>query len=239
MHPNRALIFVLVVLATLALLPAPASSDLLVRAGGDGERITVGWSWYEYAGCPTGDPAWTGYDLYRRSAEDCGAWVRVNPEPFHRTMGVSESFTFVDTPPAPQAYEYEVMLVKDDRTQAPYPDYRECGFWCCTQRAFAGCPVASVPVAHGLLVDWGWTLAVERCSGTCFTSAYLVADGAHRQILEAMVPYIGSEVRIYGTVGCGSIEGCSIGVSRFDVVPCSEVTEAGHTSWGRVKTIYR
>ncbi len=165
---------------------------------------------------------------------DCGTWVRINDVPYRRTMGASESFTHADAPPPGASYEYHIMIVRDDRTQAPYP---ENGSWMgSSPYTYAGCPESSVPVTHGTIVDWGYTLALQACPGSCFASGFF--EGY--DVVENLRSHIGAEVRIFGHIGGGSIEGNYIyNVDHFELAPCTTVIPARPTTWGRLKAIYR
>ncbi len=233
---RRALLLAATILLAVGFLPSLSSAGpLSTSAACEGDRIVVSWSWYEDPLYPTGDPEWTGYDVYRQGLSDCGEWARVNALPFPRTMGASESFSLTDTPPAGQACLYEVRLVRDDRTPAPLPAGLAWDLsW---QRGYAACPETSVPIVRGQLSDeLGWTLIVRPCDGTCYPQVYVM----DYEGLLALQPYVGQTVQIYGTVSCGSIEGCSLDwMDHFDVTPCLSPTPAGRTSWGRLKSLYR
>jgi hypothetical protein len=126
-----------------------------------------------------------------------------------------------------------VRLVKDDRAQAPDPPAWDDS----SPIVYAACPESSVPITQGRLSDeWGWTITVQPCAGTCYPPLYVM----DYEGLLALQPFVGSEVRIYGTIDCGSVEGCSISlVDHFDVVPCALPTGSRRTSWGGLKSIYR
>lgn len=235
--PHRTLLLFAGALLALACLPTGSfAGPLSTWSTCDGDRVAVHWSWHETPGYPALDPLWTGYDVYRRSMADCGAWVRVNDVPYPRTMGASESFTHVDAPPPSQPWEYRVMLVTDDRQQAPYPSFEawDMGSWANT---YAGCPEALVPVTRGMLQDGGWTIYLNGCPGSCYPSVYITDDyGA----MTDLRPYVGSEVRIFGRIGCGSIEGCFLAnLDHFEFAPCSAPTGVRPDSWGQLKVRYR
>jgi hypothetical protein len=231
LFPAAGILLALSCLATLS-VGAPLST----AATCDGSQVVVSWSWTEDPGNPTGDPEWTGYDVWRRGMATCGDSVRVNDTPFPRTLGASESFSLTDLPPAGQAYVYTVVLVRADRTPAPYPENYSWDV-ASSQRGYAACPETTVPITQGRVSDeWGWTLLVEPCDGSCYPRLYVM----DYEGLLALWPYVGSEVRIYGSLSCDGMDGCYLSwVDHFEGAACAGPVPAGRTSWGRVKSLYR
>jgi len=200
-----------------------------ICAGSD--SLYVIWTAYEPPG-PDPYPAWVGYDVLRRAAGACewASFVRVNDEIIPRQVGQTHTRHFGELAPATATlYEYWVQPVDANR-QAVYPC---CGF-CAPCNAVSSCPALSAPVAVGTLEDWGWTLAVNSCPGTCYPAHY-IGDGP----IDELRPYAGTGTtfRFFGTVRCGTTEGCSVSIDRWEFASC--VTPVAAPSWGRLKTLYR
>ncbi len=90
-------------------------------------------------------------------------------------------------------------------------------------------------MAVGTLVDWVWTLdLIGACPNDCRPSGYLVGP------LDQLRLYLdGTVVRVFGTLACGSVEGCAIIVDHFDTLGCDTVVPVRPTTWGRLHAIYR
>jgi hypothetical protein len=223
-------------LLALACLPGLAvAGPLTTSAACDGNQVVVSWSWYEDPLQPTGDTEWTGYDVYRRRMADCGEWALVNATPFPRTLGESEWFSLTDTPPPGQGWLYEVRLVTADRSPAPFPSGLTWDpAW---QRAYAACPETEVPTVRGTVSDeWGWTLVVHPCEASCYPFVYVM----DYEGMLALQPYVGQVVQIYGTISCGSVEGCSLDwIDHFEPTTCASPVPVRRSSWGQVKALYR
>jgi hypothetical protein len=229
----------LVVLASLSLLVslcAGAHAGTLSAGAvcnGDG-TISFGWSFHEDPQFPAGHPEWVGYDVLRRSLSACDPFVRVNAQPFVRIPGVSQSFTYTETPPATgTTYQYRVILVDADRREVIL-NPAECD--CAARDGWASCPEFSAPITQGTLTDWGWALFVSPCPGSCYQSCYY--EGPLREELRPFAA-TGTVVRFFGRMGCWTVEGCSLDIDHYDLVPCGTITAAAQVSWGRVKVLYR
>jgi len=218
----------------LTLLPASAHAmGYLIADGSCGADGKVSYHWhYDEPGGPVDAPEWTGYDVYRRNASTCGDWVRVNADPYAR-LAAPHDYTYVETPPDPSAvWEYEVRMVDASRQQV-FVLPCDCG----SRFVWTTCSPTSTPITKGRLTDWGWTWAIEPCLGSCLPSAYL----ANYPLPPALAPYVGSTqvIEFFGTVGCGSVEGCAIGLDHWQLASACDIVPVKSTSWGRVKVLYR
>ncbi len=216
-------------LLLLALTATSAAASPVIDAWTDapsGGQVTLHFSHFE-SSAPYSAPEWTGYDAYRRSLDECDTWVRLNDEPYARQSGNYE-YTYTDAPAAGHAYEYRVWLVDVNREQV---SVAPCD---CHLRAFATLDFTT-PISQGRLIDWGWAAGIEPCLGSCLPYAYI------SPVPTELVPYVGTNttLRFYGTMACGSVEGCSLQLEHFNVSACDVVIPARRTSWGQVKTIYR
>lgn len=179
-----------------------------------------------------GHPEWTGFDLYRSDAEVCGPYVRVNDQPFPRSPGQSYHYTFVDHPSPRTLYQYRAQFVDSNRNILGSLGFFEPNLhdtWDCA-------PANSAPMEIGAVEDWGWTLnIIGACPGTCRPSAYLVGQPPE------MRNFVGTDtvVRVFGSIGCNTVEGCAIIVDHFDTLGCDIVVPVRPTTWGRLHAIYR
>jgi len=218
-------------LLLLALTAASAAAHPVIFAGTSASSsgsITFSFSHYGY-GDPTPAPEWTGYDIYRRSLDDCDTWVRLNDQPFARQAGDGDyQYSYVDAPSSGHAYQYQVRLVDVNRQEV---SVAPCD---CHLNAFVT-PELTTPISQGRLIDWGWAAGIEPCLGSCLAYAYI------SPVPSELVPYVGTAttLRFYGTMGCGSVEGCALELDHFNVSACDVVVPTRRTSWGQVKTIYR
>jgi hypothetical protein len=228
--------FALLASLILACRDAGASAVLTAGASSDNTTITFSWSYYEDLQNPVGHPEWIGYDVYRRALPGCGTWTRVNANPYPRTPGISENFSYSEAPPSLQTpFEYHVVLVDAARTELFFsPAECDCG---AASHGWASCPPFSAPLSQGTLTDWGWTVAiVTPCAGSCYSGFY-VSDPATADQLR---PYAGNGevVKFFGSAACGSVEGCAVALDRYELSTCG-VVATRTASWGRLKTIYR
>lgn len=231
----RAALAGITLLAITAGLPGIARAGVLTASAScaTGSSITFNWSFYENPAFPTGHPEWVGYDVQRRSISPCGAFVRVNEQPYVRTLGVSESFTYTEvTPLSGRTYEYRVVLVDASRQEIPAG---QVACECFARNGWASCPEFSAPLTQGTLEDWGWALFVHPCAGSCYDAFFFSGP-----LVEELRPYVGTGavVRFYGAGFCGTVEGCELNPISYEFVPCP-ATPALRSSWGRVKGIYR
>jgi hypothetical protein len=215
-------------------LPAAArAGQLSVNAGcAEGTHISFTWTFTEDPAHPTGHPEWVGYDVLRRDQSTCGAFVRVSAAPYPRGGG-TESYTYTETPPAPDiTYQYEVILVDANR-QPVVLDPASCD--CSAHDGWASCPEFSAPLTQGTLLDIGWALLVQPCADGCSPGVYITGP----QSLP-LKPYAGTGevVRFYGQTACGSLEGCALTIDHYELAGCGPTPAARHT-WGQVKAIYR
>ena len=222
-------------LAALAAFPvACGAGTLSASASCTGpSEISFSWTYFENPANPTGHPEWVGYDVMRRSLTDCAAFVRVNTNVYPRTPGVTETFTYTEAAPASgTTFQYWVVMVDANR-QAVYLDPVSCD--CSAHYGWASCPAFSAPLTQGTLHDLGWALNVEPCAGTCYSGFYFTGPRA-----DELRPYAGTAtvLRLYGSAGCGSVEGCAIDIDHYDIMACGP-TPVHSSTWGRVKAIYR
>ena len=207
------------------LVPSLARADGAIFGGavcGSGNTVDVQWTFLEDS--PYGHPEWVGYDVFRRAIDPCGAFVRLNADIIPRGDG-NHSRSFTDTPPASGvAYEYKVVPV--DASRNPLSFYGVLGDF------FMSCPDGSAAIAHGTIEDIGWALLVHPCAESC-------GGGYIENPPDDLQAYAGTgeAVRIFGHVGCGTVEGCAIQVDRFEPAACVPVpTEP--TTWGNLKARY-
>lgn len=160
-----------------------------------------------------------------------GQLRQVNDAIIPREVGQDHTRYFAQVAPAPATlYEYWILPVDVNRE----PAYPCCGF-CSSCNAFASCPESSAPVAVGTLEDWGWAIFVNSCAGSCYPSGYIYQE----PIMDELRPYVGTSTafRFFGAIGCGSVEGCSLRIDRWEFATC--VTPVVTRTWGQLKTIYR
>lgn len=224
-------------LAALLLIVLFASSaaafPVIMTSATESANGAITFTWYE-GDMPYPGYDFAGYDIWRRALDDCSGWERVNAELYPRGSGTpipdghnGYQYQLVDQPPAGHSYEYRLRFVDANREQvSPGP----CE---CTTGAYVSTPGFATPITQGKLVDWGWAYSIQPCLGSCMPPAYIEPD-------PALTQYLGTNttIRFYGTMGCGSIEGCSMAVDHWEIAGC-EVVPTRRTSWGEVKTIYR
>jgi len=223
-------------LLLLTLLPVSARASGISYLNADGScagdgKVTFHWH-YDESGGPADAPDWTGYDVFRRNASTCGDWVRVNADPYPR-LAAPHDYSYIETPPDPSSvWEYEVRMVDASRQQT-YVLPCDCG----SRFAWITCSPATTPITKGRLVDWGWTWAITTCLGSCLPAAYI----GNYPLPADLAPYVGTSqaIEFFGALGCGSVEGCAIGLDHWQLIPTCDVTPVRSASWGRVKVLYR
>lgn len=226
--------FVLVIGVVIGAASARAGQASITATAASPTTIRLDFGWWEDASDPTGHPEWVAFDLHRRASATCGAWTRINPDPFPRTPGVSQSLTFVDATPVPATmYEYAVHLVDASRNDVLFGP-PECGSPCAPP-AFGCCPEFSAPLVVGTVIDWGWAVFIQPCANGCWPAGYV-----NGPLDASLRPYIGTGqvVAIYGSTTCGTMEGCSIVPEHFTFTDCGP-TPSRRATWGKLKTIYR
>jgi len=223
----------LLLLLVLSVSSARAMGDLTVSASSpDGTHMTVTWYFYEYY--PNDCPALAGYDVYRRSLNDCPNWTRVNAQIVPLQTGSFQTYQISDTPPLlGTMYEYEVRFVDAARNSVSGTCVGLCGL--CSLRARGSAPDLSAPITQGRLQDWGWAVAITPCATGCY-SYFFVSEPKASELR----PYVatGETIRFWGREGCGGLEGCGLEVDHYEVAGC-DVTPARPASWGQIKTLYR
>jgi hypothetical protein len=223
-----------IALLLLTLLPA-ASAHAIAWLSADGScgadgKVTFHWH-YDEPGGPVAAPDWTGYDVYRRNASTCSDWVRINADPYAR-LAAPHDYTYEETPPdLSVVWEYQVRMVDGARQET---FVLPCD--CASRFVWTSCPPASPAITKGRLVDWGWTWAITPCLGSCLPSAYLAGP-----LPPELAPYVGGNqvIDFYGSLGCGSVEGCAIQVDHWQLAATCDITPVSRATWGRVKVLYR
>jgi hypothetical protein len=223
---------VLVVLALLAILHDRAHAGGELRSSATctaGDSIAFSWTFTDNPNDPTGRPDWVGYDIQRRTVNPCGAYVRVNAQPFPRLPG-SHGHTYVEAAPGTQTmYEYRVIFVDSNRQEIQLSS-SDC-FWC-GRNGWASCPLYSTPITHGTLQDLGWAIFVSPCSG-CYAGFGLEPTPELRQYAGT-----GEALRFYGQAQFCDFEGCFLGVDHYELAACPQ-TPVRKQSWGGIKAIHR
>lgn len=239
MHPARKLMVIAALLAALVHASREASAIGVLSAGAtsDNSTITFQWTFSEDPNNPVGHPEWTGYDVYRRALPGCAAGTRVNATPFPRTPGVTESFTYLEAAPSLQTtFDYQVVPVDSARNPLTFsPAECQCGGP--MSHGWASCPPNSAPLSQGTLTDLGWAIyLMNPCPGSCYGLFYV----SQPEMIQQLRPYAGTGavVRLWGTAGCGDIEGCGASLDHWDLAACPS-TAVRTTSWGRLKVIHR
>lgn len=214
-------------------LSSPTLSSSATCASG---QVTVQWTSYEKGASVL--PQWIGYDVLRRVADSCEPFVRLNAAPFPRTPGVQHGHSLVDTPPSLETtYEYRVVRVDAVREQVPCT-VNEGYCFGSSQSDWVSCPDQSAPALRGTLADWGWTLYLSPCPGSCYPGVYLGSDD-DGTLIEQLRPYVGRTVALYGDVFCGTVEGCGMSVTGFEPGPCNDIVPVKTRTWAGLKVLYR
>jgi hypothetical protein len=176
------------------------------------------------------DERFIGLHVYRSIVGDCSvARERITAEliPFPVSR---EQHIVTDTLPfRDKAYSYEARCVDVDGVDH---DVDYIGIYTPIQPMFV--TWGHAPVTKGQLIDWGWTIALYPCSGECWPFVYGV--WAFPEVLEWAGT--GQVVSLYGSVTCGTMEGCEIWMSGIEPSTCG-VTEIFNMDWGDVKRAYR
>jgi hypothetical protein len=149
---------------------------------------------------------------------------------------VGETHTTVHTDPLPASnvtYEYLVVMVDAQRQDVGYPDVFN------DDNGFASCPAQSAPIATGTIdYDLGWAVQFSSCDDSpCTLFGYIEGPMA-----EELRPFTGTgtPLRLYGDVHCGTVEGCSIAVDRWEFGECGTTGVPPRlATLGRIKAAYR
>ena len=115
-----------------------------------------------------------------------------------------------------------------------YPGAPYC--WPCSAWDNAGCPASTIPVTQGTIEDWGWAVAITPCQYSCYGYAYVEGPAA-----DQLRPYAGTSttLKLYGDMYCGTVEGCSLQLDRYEVAACNITVPVRPRSWGGLKSHYR
>ena len=175
-------------------------------------------------------PDLVGYDVYRGAFGTCEPAVRLTDAPMSRELGQHFTRTLTDGGREPnRTYSYEVVGVDASRHAISLFQV----YFYCSPISYVNCGAA--PIAHGTLEDFGYTLRVEPCAGSCYNSGF----GLLETFPASLRDYVGTGTPLlfYGRIGCGSVEGCLLFVETVVEQPC---TVAIHPStWSSVKSTYR
>jgi hypothetical protein len=198
-------------------------------ATSDPDSNYVFWTTFDPNNDPYAYPDWVGYDVMRRAG--CGPEERVNADIIPRQVGMSHSAYFATEAPGGVLYEYRVVPVDADRQPVLIGPA-----FCSPCNVFVACPRDATPITIGTLTDLGWALLVTPCPEGCYPSAYF--EGAFADELR---PYAGTGTafRFFGTLSCGTVEGCALIIDHWALAPSCGATPTSKGSWGRLKTIYR
>ena len=232
MHRTRFVPIASLALLAAATRPTHAQTFIYVSAyatcaGPD--SLYVIWTAVDAAADPNAYPEFVGYDVMRRPMGECVDYVPANAEIIPRVIGTTTHYFGELTPEAGRTFEYRVRAVDQNRQQVFIPGF------CSPCESYVNCPPLEAPITIGTLVDIGaGFIYVTPCPGSCYPFPYLDPKTA-----DQLRPYAGTSTafRFFGTIGCGSLEGCSIGVDRWEFTTC--VTPVTTRSWGQLKTIYR
>jgi hypothetical protein len=235
MTPLRSLLAFAPPLALLVLSAAAsrAGGFTLIQAAIDcsnGTTATVSWTMYVDPDNPPAPIAeWVGYDVFRRSAGDCGPYVRLNQEIIPKAPAF-QTLSWNDSPTSETVFEYFVDVVDAQRQHV------NLGFADIHTRTWTTCPEFSTPITVGKIEDWGWALYIQPCAGSCYAGAYF----SDEKRMTELRPYAGTEqiVRFFGSIGCCSVEGPGILIDHYELGACG-ITPAARASWGQLKAIYR
>lgn len=238
MRPIRFAATLAAVCITAVLTRPSHAGDLNAYASCSGPgQVAIAWQFYEFDGGPAGHPEWVGYDFMRRSIADCGDWTRLNADIVPRVFGQTHSGTFIDAS-AGSAVAWEYRVVPVDAARQPVILLSPHCEPPCVPFAWASCPQASAALFVGKAVTFGGPggmVFLERCAATCYGGFYVT--GPLEEAIRAHAN-TGTVLRIFGTAVCGSVEGCSLEASAFEVSNCS-ITPAQRATWGSVKQQYR
>lgn len=201
--------------------------NLLLRIvfNGSSERATVAWQ-----------ETPNGVDLYRRTVGfECGAFERINPEPFAWTWAGGFNplnIDYVDTTTlAGNAYEYMIRAVDSDRNPIPTNPDVSVGY-----------------VTNGeTLIGHGTIITFNLCG-------YPVDDYVHESCPQECLPYFlsrsvvlepyantGQTLSLYGQISTtwnceGSFATHGL-VTRVEPSVCLVGVESA--TWGKIKRVYR
>jgi len=200
----------------------------------DAATITVHWNFYEDPMNPSGHPEWVGFDVLRRSTADCSYFTRLNDQPFPRVLDQPASGSYDDATAVPfTPYEYRIVLVDAARNPVTV-GVSDCEP--CNQSVWASRIDAQAPATVGTLQDGGWAVFLTPCDHGCWPAVYIenppeglraYADGS-------------TVVSLFGTISCGSVEGCSLALDQFVAsAACDPPLPVRSTTWGGLKQLYR
>lgn len=231
MNPRTTLLAAMLSFAVV--LPGACSANYLyshTTCDGAG-MVTFTWNFVHEGADSVGPPTWTGWDVMRRRVGlACDSWVRVTAQPVPRASGSQQCEYSEPVPEQRTTYEYRAVPV--DAARQPV-ELVQC--WPCTGVDWVSCPGQSAALTVGTLTDWGWALYVQPCAESCYVHFYF--EGA---MVAQLRPYVGTGtvLRLYGVARCGTVEGCSMVVTGYDIGSCAPTSVSG-VSWGRIKSMYR
>jgi len=231
--PLRSAVAVLVSIPLIVIAHTAGAGSLSTWATHpDATTITVHWNFYEDPMDPSGHPEWIGFDLMRRTTGDCSYFTRLNDQPFPRALNQPASGSY-DDPTADGFKSYEYRVVPVDAAHNPVAlDVGDCEP--CNQSVWASRTDAQAPATIGTLQDGGWALFLTPCNHGCWPAVYIENADALRQYADGS-----TIVGLYGVISCGSVEGCSLALDRFDINACDPPLPVRSTTWGGLKQLYR
>ena len=221
----------LLTLSALLLLVAPPApgQDFVTSSTCDAQGITISFTYDDQGEQPEA----VGYDIRRLRADDCTSVV-ITKIPLPRVLGETHGHDVLDdSAETGVRYRYEVVWVDSNRDPVT-PSFLACNV--CMREVLPACPEGSAPVTFGTISEFlpDVFLEVTPCARLCYAPLMIEAPWP-----EALDPYIGTDetIEFFGTVGCGTVEGCLASVDSFELTPCA-LTPMLPTSWGRVKARY-
>jgi hypothetical protein len=221
-------------LFVIALLATPASSAVVFLSGaacGANDQVDVSWTFDDDPSNPVQLPQWIGYDVWRADAADCKGSVLLNSEPIPRTPGPHSEGVWHDATALPgTSYLYQIIPVDANRIQVVIPGCE------CSLAAWSNCPATTAALQGTIAQDWGFALAIQACPGSCWPGVYF----EDAEMIAQLRPFVGTGTTFdfFGTIGCGSVEGCFLAIEGYQEAACGP-TPADATSWGHLKAIYR
>jgi hypothetical protein len=175
-------------------------------------------------------PEIVGFHIDRRTIGSCDV-VRITPVPLARVAGTDFTLIALDSTADPTlAHDYRLVGIDAQGQEVdPYRLYQVPN----SQLSDASSCSDSAPITHGRVEDLGWALVVFRCPGGCFGNLILDEFPVSLRDLAGT----GTPVLVFGTLGCGSVEGCLGQVTNYSITPCEVGVEP--RTWSSTKALYR
>ena len=202
----------------------PTHAYLRAQCEGTGMRVTL-------TAHDLGEhPEIVGFHIDRRTLGSCEI-VRITPVPLARVAGTDFTVGTLDSTADPSlAHDYRLVGVDAQGQEIdPYLLYQFPN----SSLSDTGSCSDSAPIAHGRLEDLGWALFVYRCPGGCYWEMLLDKFPESLRDLAGT----GTPVLVYGTLVCGTVEGCLGRVTNFSITPYAVGVET--RTWSSTKALYR